>query len=214
FRPAAEAGPQRSEPPLPRKQRELHVLAHAHRAEGLRDLEGPSDAEAEARARRQALEVAPVDADRPGVGPQLAIEKIEAGGLAGAIGADHRHPLARGDREADIGHGAHGAEGFREIARLENHRRRRTTEARPPGSARTSARIAKPTAARQYSKPRAAASWSQVYAAAPQTGPVSVWIPPSSTMTRPSTERWIASVSGAIEPLENACRAPAMPAPA
>ena len=59
---------------------------------------------------------------------------------------------------------------------------------------------------------RAAASCSQVNSAAPQTGPVSVWMPPSITITRPSTERWMPSDSGEIEPLENAYSAPARPA--
>ena len=46
---------------------------------------------------------------------------------------------------------------------------------------------------------------------APTIGPVSVWTPPSSTMTRPSIERptWI--VSGEIEPLAKANSPPATP---
>ena len=41
-------------------------------------------------------------------------------------------------------------------------------------------------------------------AAAPQTGPVSVWMPPSSTIASASTERGIESVSGEIDPFEKA----------
>ena len=51
----------------------------------------------------------------------------------------------------------------------------------------------------------------RVKAVAPTIGPVRVWMPPSSTMTRPSIERptWI--VSGEIEPLAKANSPPAMP---
>ena len=47
-------------------------------------------------------------------------------------------------------------------------------------------------------------SSSHVKSAAPQTGPVSVCTPPSSTITRASTERDTERVSGEMEPLENA----------
>ena len=67
-------------------------------------------------------------------------------------------------------------------------------------------------AARQYAISRDTASSSQVKSAAPHTGPVSVCTPPSSTITSPSTERGTDSVSGEMEPLENAYKLPASPA--
>ena len=46
---------------------------------------------------------------------------------------------------------------------------------------------------------------------APTIGPASVWMPPSSTMTRPSMERPMLMVSGEIEPLAKAKTPPATP---
>src|SRR5262249_11769247 len=101
-----------------------------------------------------------------------------------------------GDRKAHAVDGAHAAEALAQVADLEDaHRGLR---------ARTSTRMITPTAARQYSTFRAATSCSQVKSAAPHTGPASVWMPPSSPMTSPSTERGMPSISGEIEPLEKA----------
>ena len=54
-------------------------------------------------------------------------------------------------------------------------------------------------------------SCSHVNTAAPTIGPVSVCKPPSSTITRPSTERLTLITSGEIVPLENAYSDPASP---
>ena len=69
-----------------------------------------------------------------------------------------------------------------------------------------------PSNARQNSVWRAMLSCSQVNTAAPATAPLSVWMPPISTITRPSTERGIDRLSGEMLPLENAYTAPARPA--
>jgi hypothetical protein len=82
------------------------------------------------------------------------------------------------------------------------------------GKASTSSRITAPIAARQYATSRDTASSSQVKSAAPHTGPVTVCTPPRRTITSASTERGTDSVSGEIEPLENAYRLPASPAKA
>ena len=81
----------------------------------------------------------------------------------------------------------------------------------PCGKASTSSRMMPPSSARQYSVCRITVSCSMANTEAPTIGPVSVWMPPSSTMTRPSIERptWI--VSGEIEPLAKANRPPATP---
>ena len=46
-----------------RKQRRLHVLAHAHRAEGGGDLEGAPDAEPPDAVRRQPDQAGSAEAD-------------------------------------------------------------------------------------------------------------------------------------------------------
>ena len=71
--------------------------------------------------------------------------------------------------------------------------------------------IAKPSRARQYSVWRATLSCNVRKLTLPTIGPTSVPMPPSSTMTSPSTERLIEIVSGEILPFENANRPPAIP---
>ncbi len=68
-----------------------------------------------------------------------------------------------------------------------------------------------PSSARQYSVCRMTVSCNVAYTEAPTIGPVSVWMPPSSTITSPSIERLTWIVSGEIEPLAKANRPPAMP---
>ena len=53
-----------------------------------------------------------VEAHAAGVGPELAVEHVEAGGLAGAVRPDQRQQLAGRDREGHAVHGLHAAEGL------------------------------------------------------------------------------------------------------
>ena len=68
-----------------------------------------------------------------------------------------------------------------------------------------------PSSARQYSVCRMTVSCNIANTEAPTIGPVSVWMPPSSTITRPSIERLTWMVSGEIEPLAKANSPPATP---
>ena len=79
-----------------------------------------------------------------------------------------------------------------------------TAPTMPPGNASTSSRMMPPSSARQNSVCRMTVSCSTAKTDAPTIGPVSVWMPPSSTITRPSMERPTAMVSGEIEPLAKA----------
>ena len=162
--------------------------------------------------------------DGAGVRRELAVDEVEAGRLAGAVGSDQRDQLAGGDGERHVVDRAHAAEGLGECRRpasigarssaCATRRRSRLREraadahrkhSTMAGSARRAARASIRCA-------RASESASHVNAAAPSSGPNSALRPPSSTMTSASTERGIASDSGEMLPLENANRPPASPA--
>ena len=88
---------------------------------------------------------------------------------------------------------------------------RRESADEPCGNASTSSRMMAPNSARQYSVCRITVSCKVAKTEAPTIGPVSVWMPPSSTITRPSIERPTWMVSGEIEPLAKANSPPATP---
>src|SRR6185436_5856842 len=160
------------------QQRHLHVLAGGHGAEGCRHLKGPADPEARHPVRRAADQAGAIEQHLSGVRRELPVQHIEEGRLARTVGPDQGDDLARGHVEPYAGERFHAAVGLGEVPYAENRHR-----------ANTRTRMAAPIPARQYSTLRAIVSCSQVKATAPQTGPVSVCTPPSSTMTNPSTER-------------------------
>src|SRR5262249_55541266 len=91
------------------------------------------------------------------VGQKLAVDDVEAGRLAGAVGADQRQELALADVEADIGDRAHAAERLAEVAHGEDAHGCALPAARhlasaptiPPGKTSTSSRITRPNRPRQ-----------------------------------------------------------------
>ena len=100
----------------------------------------------------------PSKQDLAGIRRQLAVDDVEAGGLAGAVRADHGEELARADREADVADRAHAAEGLGQRRDLEHaHGARACARARERrrrcrcGNASTSSRMMPPSSARQYS---------------------------------------------------------------
>src|SRR5262249_47488616 len=131
-----------------------------------------------------------------GIRRQLAVDHVEAGGFAGAVRPDQREEFARREFECHIVDGAHAAERFRQ-ARDREHahgaalrgRHSAAAPARPLGKINTSTKMIPPSRARQYSVWRMTVSCSSAKAEAPTIGPLNVWMPPSSTMTRPSIER-------------------------
>src|ERR1700712_1314832 len=160
-----------------------------------------------------------VEHDGAGVWPELAVDHVEAGGLAGAVRPQQRQQLAGGQVKRDIGYRGHAAVGLLQISYLEQahhctsslSKRLRMKPTMPCGKVSTSSRMMPPNSARQYSVSRASRPCSQVKTTPPTSGPVSVCTPPSSTMTRPSTERPTEMVSGEMLPLEKANSAPATP---
>ena len=124
------------------------------------------------------------------------------------------------DRKADLADRAHAAEGLGQTSGPASTLMARLTRLRqsaakaptmPCGNASTSSRMMAPSSARQYSVCRITVSCKVANTEAPTIGPVSVWMPPSSTITRPSIERPTWMVSGEIEPLAKANSPPATP---
>jgi hypothetical protein len=102
-------GARRRRPPSPEAaafagggdQRHLHVLDNAHRDEGLRDLEGPADAEAPDLARRLAGRCPARQHDGAGIGLQLTADHVEGGRLSCAVRADDGDAARRRPRSND-----------------------------------------------------------------------------------------------------------------
>ncbi len=133
--------------PLVQVRADRHVLADRLRGERLDDLEGARHARARREVRGPAGHVAPVEADRAGVGPQEAGHQREQRRLARAVRTDQRGERPRGQRELDVLHRAQPAEGLGHARQREqrlSHRAapRRHPRHRPPTGARRRARRA------------------------------------------------------------------------
>src|SRR6218665_1841736 len=113
------AAPHREQLVVVREQRHLHVLDHGERGKSFGDLEGAAHALAPDLARLAAHELVAVERDRALVGLELAVDHVEGGRLAGAVGADEREQFAGRQLEADAVHGLHAAEGFAEVGDFE-----------------------------------------------------------------------------------------------
>src|SRR3974390_3175148 len=151
-------------------KRQLHVLGHRHGAKGRRDLKRAADAEPPDLARRQPDDAMAGKADVPVVGSQLPVDDVEAGRLAGAVGADQRKELPFADIEADIGERAHAAECLAQAAHREDAHagflrawsRLANVPTMPPGNSSTRTRITTPSNPRQKEVWRMMLSWSSV----------------------------------------------------
>ena len=141
----------------------------------------------------------PLEPHDAGVGRELAVQHVEAGGLARAVGADQRQQLAGVDGEGDVGDRLHAAERLVQARRpaaprvMRGSRQRASSALRPPtrpcGKTQHDQQDHQRRARRARTRcARASASRSQVKIAAPTTGPVSVSTPPSSTITSPSID--------------------------
>ncbi len=86
------------------------VLADRHAAEGLDDLEGPSDPGLGDDPRLDAGEVTTVDQDGPRRGLEVPGDEVDEGALAGPVGADDTEGEAFGDAEAHVVDGLEAAE--------------------------------------------------------------------------------------------------------
>src|SRR5204863_3492775 len=84
------------------------------------DLKGAADAEVRDVARPQAGDVLAGEPDFAGIRPELAVDHVEAGRLAGTVRADEREKLAATHGEAHLVDGAQAAEGFGQPFDLED----------------------------------------------------------------------------------------------
>src|ERR1700719_1006902 len=176
-------------------ERHLHILGDGHRAKGGGNLKRAGDAAAANFTRRQAGDIAAVEPDGAAIGRQLTVDGVEARRFAGAVGTDQRQELTVADRKAHVVDRANGAEALaqmfdRELRHADRRRAVSCTNAptSPEGNAITKTRMMPPSSACQYSVCCMTKSCRMAKTDAPTIGPASVWMPPSSTMTRPSME--------------------------
>ena len=99
-----------------------HVVEHGEACERLDQLEGAADAGAADLVRPPAVDAPAVEAHEPRIGPVDAGDHVEAGGLAGAVGADQRHDLALADRKGEVLGGAQPLEALRQPLDLKQRR--------------------------------------------------------------------------------------------
>jgi light-independent protochlorophyllide reductase subunit B len=102
-------------------QPETHVLRHRQVGEQRIGLEHHADL---ALVGTQAGNLAPVDADRPGIGPLEPRDHAQHGRLAAARGAQQRDELALLDPEGEILDHPNGAEGLFQMRKLEEGHQR------------------------------------------------------------------------------------------
>ncbi|MNQ89711.1 hypothetical protein D3C85_1050260 [compost metagenome] len=101
------------------------VLDHAALTEERQVLKGAADAQAGKLGRLELRRVLALEQDLPLAGRQNAADEVEGGGLAGAIGADQAHDLARHHLQADCVHGLDAAETLGDADRLQDRGLRR-----------------------------------------------------------------------------------------
>src|SRR5207247_1766004 len=82
--------PKRQKLPVGGQHAPPHAVAHRHRAAGGGELEVAADAEAPHLVWAKSHDASSCESDLARVGPQLAVQHVEAGGLAGAVRADQR----------------------------------------------------------------------------------------------------------------------------
>ena len=85
----------------PREGAELQVLEHRHPREDPPALRRLRDAQADDAVGRERVEAVAVETHATAARPHGAEDGPERRGLAGAVGADERHDLARRDGERD-----------------------------------------------------------------------------------------------------------------
>jgi hypothetical protein len=95
-----------------RGQRHLDVLAYGHGRECRGDLEGAPHTQPPDLARLQARGILPQHMHAACIGRGLAVEHVEAGRLARAVGADQRKDFTGLKRKRDAAHRMHAAIGF------------------------------------------------------------------------------------------------------
>ena len=89
-----------------------NVFQHGHAPEELDILEGAGEPQAGPAVGGQTQHIRASQPDFAGARGQQAVNQVEAGGLAGAVGADQPEDLARRHRKGDVSQGLNAAERF------------------------------------------------------------------------------------------------------
>jgi hypothetical protein len=110
----------------------LDVLLDRHAAEDRGLLRQIAEAHAGALVHRLGRDVLAVQPDRAAVGRDQAGDHVEAGGLAGAVGAQQARDLSALDMQGDVAHHLPLAEGAGDV--LDPQARSDAPARRPPGS--------------------------------------------------------------------------------
>jgi hypothetical protein len=93
----------------------LEVLEHAELRKHETAFGDERDAPADHDVARAALDRLAVEADAAGLRDERAGDRLDGGGLAGAVGAQKRDHLARADLERDPAHGGDAVIGVSEV---------------------------------------------------------------------------------------------------
>src|SRR5215831_1593744 len=106
--------------PAMREKGGLDVLVHGELGEDVRALEGAAHAQAAEIVRRDARDLAIVEAHAARVGTQMPRDQVEERGLARAVGADDGADRAAGHAEAHAAHGLEAREALAEALDLKH----------------------------------------------------------------------------------------------
>ena len=151
------------------------------------DLERARQALARALRRGQRGDVLAGEADRAGVGPQVAGELADEGGLAGAVRADDGVRLALGTSSVDAVGRAQRAEALGQAGDLKHRACRRCRRGRGGRRSPTGPAAARGSPASARSSPCSTSS-TRSSAKAPSTGPAVLAMPPRITMNMRSPD--------------------------
>ena len=178
-----------------------HVLDDGHLAEEPDVLERPRHAAGGHAIGPPARDVVALEHEAPGARRQHAGDQVEERRLAGAVRPDHRVDGAGLDDSVDVGHGGEPAERLRQsldgehayafAARADcRESGGRGRPISPHGRQIIMATSSVPKKVMRHSWITRSTSGSSVTATAPATAPQKLPMPPSSTMTKISAERW------------------------
>src|SRR4029077_4514600 len=174
--------------PRPQVQPDEHVVEGAATAEHARLLESAHQAERRDLARLQSAQLLPHEGNVARGRRKVAGDRVERGGLAGAVGTDERQHLAFAHLHAHFGDCGQAAEAHREVFDLKNCSHPRIfvkAGTMPRGRKYTTSTMSRPYTIHCASGAIAAArspSGRRPKISPPTTGPASVPLPPVITM--------------------------------
>src|SRR5690606_350285 len=215
-----------------RLRRHQAVVQHRQAGEVLAQLKGAADAQPADLKGFQVVDAPVLKIDRAAVQGQIARHDVEHGGLAGAVGADEPHQLARFHGEADVRQhraahklllypvkaqqahgptrslaaatvGSAGTRGLRSMSSTKPHK--------PPGKNRTD-KMTKRANTSMCCMPMArSASEATWMKKAPMRGPAKVAMPPTTAMVTTRPDCKMVPISGLARRMKCTYSPPAKP---